>query len=121
MISRREFLKRSGLLAGALAMPTIGPHSQPTEIEDESHEVVPRPSISASSIANFADPLPIPQVAKPSGEHPDPFNPGQRVPFYRIEMSEVFAKLHRDLKPTRIWAYGGTSPGPIIEARVVIR
>ena len=98
-------------------MPTIGPHSQPTEIEDESHEVVPRPSLSASSIANFADPLPIPQVAKPSGERPDPFSPGQRVPFYRIEMSEVFAKLHRDLKPTRIWAYGGTSPGPIIEAQ----
>ncbi len=117
VITRRDFLKKTGLLAGALAMPTIAPHSQPTESEDESHEVIPRPSVSASSIANFVDPLPIPQVARPSGEREDPFNRGRSIPFYRIEMSEVFAKLHRDLKPTRLWAYGGTSPGPIIEAQ----
>jgi len=117
VITRRDFLKKSGLLAGAIAMPTIGQNLPSNEIEDESHEVVPRPSISASSIANFVDPLPIPQIAKPSGEHPDPFSPGRSVPFYRIEMSEVFTQLHRDLEPTRIWAYGGASPGPIIEAQ----
>ena len=42
---------------------------------------------------------------------------GGRVPFYRIEMRQVAAKLHRDLPPTSLWAYGGTVPGPTIETR----
>ena len=32
-------------------------------------------------------------------------------------MSEVRVKVHRDLPPTRMWGYNGTSPGPVIEAR----
>ena len=32
-------------------------------------------------------------------------------------MSEVMVKVHRDLPPTRMWGYNGTSPGPTIESR----
>lgn len=32
-------------------------------------------------------------------------------------MREAEAKVHRDLPPTRVWTYEGTSPGPTIEAR----
>ncbi len=32
-------------------------------------------------------------------------------------MSEVQVKVHRDLPPTRMWGYNGTSPGPVIETR----
>ncbi len=30
-------------------------------------------------------------------------------------MSEVVAKVHRDVPPTRFWGYGGSFPGPTIE------
>ncbi len=117
MISRRDFLKKSGLLATAWCLPLGAPKALNPEPEDESHEVMPRPSITAASIANFVDPLPIPAIATPVDERLDPFNPGKRIPNYRVEMNEIFAKLHRDLPPTRLWAYGGSSPGPLFEAR----
>ena len=39
------------------------------------------------------------------------------VPRYRIPMRQVESKLHRDLPATRLWTYGGSFPGPTIEAR----
>lgn len=35
---------------------------------------------------------------------------------YRITMREFYAKVHRDMKPTRFWGYDGLMPGPTIEA-----
>ena len=32
-------------------------------------------------------------------------------------MREIEAKLHRDLRPARLWTYGGSWPGPTIETR----
>lgn len=32
-------------------------------------------------------------------------------------MRQIENKIHRDLKPTRLWAYGSSSPGPTFEAR----
>ncbi len=32
-------------------------------------------------------------------------------------MGEFYSKVHRDLPPTRLWGYDGSSPGPTIEAR----
>ncbi len=117
MISRREFLKKSGLLATALAIPTPAPNVLAPGTEDELHEVVPRPSLNPSSLAPFVDPLPIPEVAQPNGYRADPIHPSERIPYYRIELSEIQVKVHRDLRPTRLWGYGATSPGPTIEAR----
>jgi spore coat protein A len=55
------------------------------------------------------DALPIPVVAKSLA--------GKQAPFYRIAMSEIQYKIHRDLPATTMWGYGGSVPGPTIEAR----
>jgi spore coat protein A, manganese oxidase len=73
--------------------------------------------LHAEKIARFVDPLPVPPVLAPSGTRPDPTDPGASLPYYRIAMREQEVKLHRDLPPTRLWTYGGTMPGPTIEAR----
>jgi spore coat protein A, manganese oxidase len=109
VISRREFLKRSGLMAAALAVPTP---------DAEQLETVPGlPKVDPSKLAAFVDPLPIPRLALPHGMRPSPENPHEQIPYYRVEMREFLVKLHRDLRPTRLWGYDSMSPGPIFEAR----
>lgn len=39
------------------------------------------------------------------------------APYYRIEMGEIESQVHRDLPATKMWGYGGSSPGPTIETR----
>jgi spore coat protein A len=56
------------------------------------------------------DPLPIPEIARSIG-------PKGGAPRFRIEMRAAAVKLHRDLAPTPLWTYGGSFPGPTIEAR----
>jgi spore coat protein A len=65
------------------------------------------PVLRPDTLEKFADPLPIPLIAKSSGA---PHH-------YRLEMAEMMIKVHRDLPPTRMWGYNGTSPGPVIETR----
>ena len=65
------------------------------------------PALNPSTLEKFVDPLPIPAAAKTNGK---PAN-------YRMVMTEIVAKVHRDLPPTRLWGYNGTSPGPMIETR----
>jgi spore coat protein A len=36
------------------------------------------------------------------------------LPYYRVELTELSVKLHRDLPPTRQWGYAGSVPGPTI-------
>ncbi len=76
-----------------------------------------RTQLNASSLAQFVDPLPIPEIAKPSGTRPSPLDPTAKLPYYRIPMRQFEAKLHRDLKPTKLWGYAGASPGPTLETR----
>ena len=52
------------------------------------------------------DSLPIPAIAKPVGKNS-----------YRLPCREFFAKVHRDIPPTRFWGYGDSIPGPTIETR----
>src|SRR6266568_4857178 len=57
----------------------------------------------------FVDPLSVPPVLRPSAmisgsEH------------YRISISEFRQKLHRDLPPTVVWGFEGSTPGPTISA-----
>jgi spore coat protein A len=68
-------------------------------------------------LARFVDALPIPRVLAPEGTRPDPADAGASLPYYRVAMREVEVKVHRDLPPTRLWTYGGSMPGPTIEAR----
>jgi spore coat protein A, manganese oxidase len=83
-----------------------------------SHHLPPMPPapplIDPERIAAFVDPLPIPEIARPSGTRS---SAGGNVPFYRIPIQEFFAKIHRDVPPTRFWGYGRSVPGPTIEAR----
>jgi spore coat protein A len=61
------------------------------------------------------DELPVPKVLKAEGLREDPRDPAKKIPYFRVAMSEIFAAVHRDLKPTRLWSYGGSVPGPTIE------
>jgi spore coat protein A len=63
------------------------------------------------------DALPIPEVARPVDHRPSPSDASIKLPYYRIAMRQIESKVHRDLKPTRLWAYGSSSPGPTFEAR----
>jgi spore coat protein A, manganese oxidase len=74
-------------------------------------------SLNPDSLDKFVDPLPIPPVAKPSSIRPAPGRSASRVPFFRLAMRQIECKLHRDLPPTRLWTYGGISPGPTFETR----
>ena len=79
------------------------------------------PNLDPDALARFVDPLPLPSIAKPEGLRAVPAilggRPGEQAPLYRLGMREIFAKLHRDLPPTRLWTYGGSVPGPTFETR----
>ncbi len=80
-------------------------------------EVKERPQLDTSSLAQFVDPLPIPETIQPSGHRPSPDNPAVQLPYYRVATRQFESKVHRDIKPTRFWGYGSSSPGPTFESR----
>lgn len=68
------------------------------------------PGLCPVVLEPFVDALPIPAAAAPvSG------NQGG-VATYDIAMTQFTQQLHRDLPPTTVWGYGGSFPGPTIEA-----
>ena len=85
-----------------------------TLLADIQHYDTP---LDTGTLRPWVDPLPIPEVIKPIGSRPDPENPSQSLPFYRMALHELHSKLHRDLPPTRVWGFNNTSPGPIFETR----
>jgi spore coat protein A, manganese oxidase len=111
-ITRREFLARGGIVTMALAMRRGTGHAM-------SHAAPPkfRPQLNASSLAQFVDRLPVPDIISPSGHRPSPENSAVQLPYYRVAMRQFENQVHRDLKPTRFWGYGSTSPGPTFETR----
>jgi spore coat protein A len=76
-----------------------------------------RPPLHPDALARFVDPLPVPQVLAADGLRPDPRDPNRQLAYYRVSMREIETRIHRDVPPTRMWSYGGTVPGPTIEAR----
>jgi spore coat protein A, manganese oxidase len=106
-VSRRKFLQDS-LLSAALLRQHVVPHSK---------TVVVRPALDPNSLEPFVDPLLIPPVARPTGYRPSPAEPSVSMPYYRMEMREVQARVHRDLKPARFWGFADASPGPTFETR----
>ncbi len=130
-LSRREFVRRTGVLAGVYALPgaisaealpgaasaLLGFHkgaiSAPRELGSASEAV----TLDADKLKRFADPLPILEIARPTGFQPDPTNPAEKLPFYRMVMRETESRVHRDLEPARLWGFNGISPGPVIEVR----
>ncbi|MHC5027517.1 MAG: DNRLRE domain-containing protein, partial [Planctomycetota bacterium] len=64
------------------------------------------------ALTHFVDALPRPAVAQPVSGAPG------GAAHYEIAMTQFEQQLHADLQPTTVWGYGGTYPGPTIEARV---
>jgi spore coat protein A, manganese oxidase len=75
-----------------------------------------RTELNVRSLAQFVDPLPIPEIAKPSEYRPSPEDASVKIPYFRMPMRQFESKVHRDMKPTRMWGYGGEAPGPTFEA-----
>jgi spore coat protein A len=111
--SRRTFLRQSSLLAGGVflggtkALSAAMMHPAPA----------PANTLNVSTLATFVDPLPIPAVARSSEMRSLPASPNTKLPYYRFAAQPVEVKIHRDLKPTRMWSFGPSVPGPTLEMR----
>ncbi len=112
MITRRNFLQRSGLLATTLAARKSGLLNAM-----ERSVATMAPALDVNTLKQFVDPLPIPDIAQHEGYRPSPTDPKLNVPFYRIQARPVASKVHRDLPPTKFWSFGSSTPGPIFETR----
>ena len=112
-LNRRLFLARGGMVTMGLAMHQAVPHPSP----GSQAEVKERTQLNSRGLAPFVDPLPIPEVIQPIGKRPSPENAAVQLPYYRVQMRQFENKIHRDLKPTSMWGYGSTSPGPTFETR----
>lgn len=104
-LSRRNFLKQSAALTGAL-----------TFHQKMDHATLPK-VLEPDTLASFVDPLPIPSIARSITKMPVPGQTSLRVPYYRLVMREFTSKVHRDLRPTRMWGFDAASPGPTLETR----
>ena len=105
MSTRRSFLKAATVHAVAARFLA----AQST-VPAQSAAAARSPQLNPDTLEKFADPLPVPPIAKPAG-----IVSGE--PRYRIPMQAIAGKLHRDLPATPLWAYGDSVPGPTIEAR----
>jgi spore coat protein A, manganese oxidase len=107
-LTRRAFLQHSGILTATMVLP----QARPPQLTPKF-----RTNLDARSLAQFVDPLPIPVVAQPIDSRPSPADAALKLPYYRVAMRPIESKVHRDLKPTHLWAYGSSSPGPTFESR----
>src|SRR5260370_13482790 len=73
--------------------------------------------VDPQTLAPFVDRLPMPPFAKSDEKRPVPGDRSRILPYYRIPIHEVETKVHRDLPPTRFWAYGASVPGPTLQPR----
>jgi spore coat protein A, manganese oxidase len=63
------------------------------------------------ALCPFVDELTLPPVAQPL------VGSAGGAASYELAITEEQLQLHRDLPPTTLWTYGGSYPGPTIEAR----
>jgi spore coat protein A len=105
LISRRRFLERTGVLAAGMSISKLS-FPQP-----------PLTTLDPDKLSPYVDPLPIPQIAQPSGTRPSPDDASIKLPYYRMAMRPIESKVHRDLPATRMWGFGSSSPGPSFETR----
>lgn len=113
-ITRREFSRRTSTLGGLTlaGRRLLGGH------QHHLPYVAPAPKlIDPAQLRAFVDPLPIPHVIKPLGKRPNPTKRSEQLPYYRVPIHEFTSKVHRDMDATKFWGYGGSVPGPVIEAR----
>jgi spore coat protein A len=89
------------MMQGSMAMPS-GSMVHPAERLAEK----PRIMLHSLELTPFVDELPLPERVAHVGQH-----------HLRVVMREIHAKVHRDVPPTRMWSYGDTALGPLIEGR----
>ncbi|HWF90998.1 MAG TPA: multicopper oxidase [Terriglobales bacterium] len=113
--TRRAFLQSTGMFAAGLAAA----HAMPMQTSPANgpSAVIAPPALDLASLAQFVDPLPISEIARPAALRPSPADAALKIPYYRLAMRQFETKIHRDVKPTRVWGFGNSSPGPTIEAR----
>jgi spore coat protein A, manganese oxidase len=127
-LTRREFLRFSAMAGLALHLPAgwdedslvCSRYTSGTAVSTISAPLgapLNPPALDPTKLEAFADPLPLLPVARSSGFRSSPDGSSRRVPFYQIEMREVFSKVHRALPPTRLWGFQGLVPGPTFETR----
>jgi spore coat protein A len=118
LISRRSFLRRSSLFAASLPVTKISAtFAQSALAQAARHGSVHSSALDPGTLARYVDPLPLPSMLRSTELQPDPTNPSQKLPLYRVRIEELHSKLHRDLPPTRLWGFNGSSPGPVFETR----
>jgi spore coat protein A len=115
LITRRRFLEQSGLAAAGTAIVggALGRRADSHPMIATARSTIP--NVDPSRLTRFVDPLPLPELARPVGQHPLPGTAGIRVPLYRVAARAISAKLHRDLPATALWSYGGTVPGVMFD------
>jgi spore coat protein A len=106
LISRRTLLQQATALTAGLALTKFS--------FAETQYATP---LDTGKLRPWVDPLFIPEIARSTARRPDPENPAQTLPYYRVSMREMQVKIHRDLPPTRVWGFNNSSPGPILETR----
>jgi spore coat protein A, manganese oxidase len=100
MMTRRELLRISAMSGASLALPWRG-------IVRSAAAATP---IDGTALRPYIDALPVPGVLKPVGIV-------NGVPQYQVAMTQFKQRLHSQLKPTTLWGYAGSYPGPTIETR----
>ena len=116
LISRRKFLASSALTTTAwFASKSLAGES--CLASTDTGQLTFATEMDPNTLAKFVDPLPIPGRVNPSGYRPSPSDAKAKLPYYRIAMRHHELKIHRDLKPTRMWTYGGSVPGPMFDTR----
>ena len=125
--TRRQFLAMARAAGGAAAADGIfcrkafgftrdtqAVAAMPSMPGTQTQQATQRQMLNPMTLARFVDVLPIPTVISSDGTRPSPNNRKVQLPYYRIEMTELQARLHRDIPPTRQWGYAGSVPGPTI-------
>jgi spore coat protein A len=117
LISRRNFLQGSGVLATTMAANPNGLLQAMTHSTMSHGTPIIPTALDVTTLTRFVDALPIPEIAKPEGSRPSPTERSRQVPFYRIAAHPITSKVHRDLPPTKFWSFGNSTPGPTFETR----
>jgi spore coat protein A, manganese oxidase len=109
--SRREFLALARAAGGVAVTGTL--------ISSAIRDAVAaqRETLNPMTLERFVDALPLPNVLRSAGTRASPASRRVQLPYYRVELSEFEARLHRDLPPTRQWGYNASVPGPTFETR----
>ena len=134
-ISRRGVIKASLAAGGAAITSTPAAASG----DDSGSALVSSSGLKSPPVTPWVEELFLPRVLQPAGTTPDSLIPAflanelghgnvgpydhqqfsefPAAKFYQLDVVNVAGSFHRDLPPASLFTYGGTFPGPMIQAR----